>query len=67
MEPTSEVTEYFIRLTLLQTEGEPRYINVVIPEDVIESLLNNQGVEFDIIRKITIIEETSVTDIKKKD
>jgi len=66
MEPTSEVTEHFIRLTLSQAEGEPKHINVVIPEEVIEELYHNEGVEFDIIRKITMIEERSITDIKKK-
>ena len=60
-----EKKEHFVQLTLTKEgEDEPKTFEVVIPEGFVESLYNAE-IEFDIIRRVTLIEERSISEIKK--
>jgi|GEM_PF-2946605 len=60
-----EKKEHFVKLTLTkESDEEPSSFEVLIPEGCVKSLYDAE-IEFDIIRRVTLIEERSISEIKK--
>jgi hypothetical protein len=62
-----ETKEHFVRLTLTKPDSEtPQIFDVQIPTERVEDLYNAE-IEFDIIRRVTLIEERSISELTKKE
>lgn len=62
----SETKEHFVRLILTKPDSEaPQIFDVPIPSERVEDLYNAE-IDFDIIRRVTLIEERSISELKQK-
>ena len=62
MEPT-ETREHFIRCTLTK-DKDTIFIDVPIPSERFEEFYD-ASIEFDIIRRVTLVEERSLSELQK--
>ncbi len=61
-----EIKEHFVRLSITKPDSEnPLFVEVKIPEDSVEDLYNTE-IDFDIIRRVTLIEERSISELGDK-
>lgn len=62
----TETKEHFVRLTVTQKDSEnPIHFEIRIPDDRVEDLYNTE-IDFDIIRRVTLIEERSISELGNK-
>ncbi len=61
-----ETKEHFVRLTLTKPDSEtPQVFEVPIPSERVDDLYNSE-IEFDIFRRVTLIEERSISELAEK-